>query len=86
MEKPVSECQHTCGNTCALLTEALQKEKTLLLLYEQIERECDYPPVQAFISELIHTHRQHVAHITQKLDELFVRSTIAESIRESFNL
>jgi hypothetical protein len=78
-------CAHACRNTCAMLSEALREESEMVLFYERLRRECNYPDVHIMLQELIEQRSRSVLMINQKLNELRARSEILDGVISSYD-
>ena len=78
-------CAHACRNTCAMLSEALREESGMVLFYERLRCECNYPDVHAMLTELIESRSRSVLKINQKLNELRARAEILDGVISSYD-
>ncbi len=78
------KCEHACGNTCAMLNEALRKETASVRFYESVYEECNLPEVRNFVGEIIEQRREEVLKIIQKLNEIHARSQSMDGLISSF--
>lgn len=85
MEREEIRCGHTCRNACALLNDALRKEKDQVMFYEGVMMECDYPDVKAFVRVLAEERSASILRIVQKLNELQARSKVLDGVMSSFD-
>jgi rubrerythrin len=85
MKENEIKCKHACKNTCAMLTEALRKEASIVRFYEGILDECNLPEVRSFITDTIEDKRKAILKIIQKLNEIHARSQIIDGMISSFN-
>ncbi len=80
-----SVCEHTCRNSCAALTKALNVETSLVRTFEEAIRECDEPEIKEFLITLANESSGAVVRIMQKLNEIKARALIYDGISSSFN-
>ena len=85
MAEKLTNCQHTCKNTCAMLNEALRKETSMIMFYKSTLEECNMPEVVNFINDLVEEKSKNILQIVQKLNEIHVRSQIIDGVASSFN-
>jgi hypothetical protein len=78
-------CAHACRNTCAMLSDALREESGMVLFYERLRSECNYPDVHAMLTELIESRSSSVLMINQKLNELRARAEIIDGVISSYD-
>ncbi|HCA79953.1 MAG TPA: hypothetical protein DEP53_09490 [Bacteroidetes bacterium] len=85
MDEKSVRCAHACRNTCAMLSEALREESEMVLFYERLRQECNYPDVHLMLQELIEQRSRSVLMINQKLNELRARGEILDGVISSYN-
>ena len=78
-------CEHTCLNSCASLTRALQLETTIVRLAEETLQQCDDADIKAFFVRLAENGSETTLRILQKLNEIQARSQIVGGISRSFD-
>jgi len=78
-------CEHACRNACAMLNKALAMETSLAGFYQQLNEECDYPDVKAFLADLMKERRRIIQTIEEKLDAMKVRGEILDDVMSSFD-
>jgi hypothetical protein len=78
-------CAHACRNTCAMLSDALREESGMVLFYERLRSECNYPDVHAMLTGLIESRSSSVLMINQKLNELRARAEIIDGVISSYD-
>ena len=85
MEENKINCEHTCKNTCEALNQALEKETSILEIYNSVVDECSLPEAKSLLSELINDKKKVVRKLEQTLNELQEKSHIIDDIAESYN-
>ncbi len=85
MEENKVNCEHACKNTCKALNKALERESSILEIYNSVVGECSLPEVRSLLAELITEKENVVQKLTQKIDELQEKSHIIDDIVESYN-
>lgn len=79
------KCQHDCKNTCATLNEALRRETAMVRFYESALDDCNIPEISSYMAGLVEDKRKVILSLIQKLNEIHVRSQIADGIASSFD-
>jgi len=79
-----SDCEHRCRNTCAMLSSALQDEKSKIRYYEAMLDDCNDPAMRKFVKELIETHELLLARMSAKLSEIKANAEVLDDIIEGF--
>lgn len=85
MNESSVRCAHACRNTCAMLAEALREESEMVVFYERLRSECNYPDVHAMLQELIESRSRSALMINQKLNELRARAEIMDGVISSYD-
>ncbi|MBI2619218.1 MAG: hypothetical protein HYW57_03985 [Ignavibacteriales bacterium] len=85
MNKNEIHCAHACRNTCAMLVQALGEERKLADFYRQVAAECDYPDVQAVLTEVRTLQKRTVILLEEKLSEMQARGEVLDSVQASFD-
>ncbi len=85
MEENKVNCEHACKNTCEALSKALERESSILEIYNSVVGECSLPEARSLLLELITEKKKVVQKLMQKLDELQEKSNIIDDIVESYN-
>lgn len=67
-----------------MLNEALRQEMSLLKFYEQMQKECDYPDVHAFVEDVMERRSKTILRIVSKLNELRATRQALDGIQASF--
>lgn len=79
------KCQHDCKNTCATLNEALRRETAMVRFYESALDDCNMPEISSYMAGLVEDKRKVILSLIQKLNEIHVRSQVADGIASSFD-
>ncbi|MBI4418778.1 MAG: hypothetical protein HY563_08370 [Ignavibacteriales bacterium] len=85
MDSREIHCEHACRETCAMLKKALRLEENLLEFYRQVHAECDYPDIQAFLTDLIDRHKTASDRVAEKLSEMRARGETLDGVMASFD-
>ena len=79
------KCDRTCGESCAMLNEALRRETASVRFYESVFDDCNAPEVKSVLAEIVDERRVQILKIIQKLNELRAKSQAMDGIANSFS-